>query len=75
MAYANGSANWIQIIPFCGGFIAGIYTLVLDCMGLARAHETDTWRAVVAVLLPALLCCGAVALSVFMVVGMATNWN
>ena len=73
VAYAAGSANWLQIIPVCGSFFAGIYTLVLECIGLARAHETDTWRAVVAVLLPAALCCGLVFFSIFFVVGMVAS--
>ena len=29
-----------------------------NCLGLAKAHETDTGRAVLAVLLPLIICCG-----------------
>ena len=39
-------------------FIAGIWALILNCIGLARAHEIETGRAVLAVLLPVILCCG-----------------
>ncbi len=74
VCYASGSANWIQVIPFCGGFIAGLYTLVLDCVGLARAHETDTWRAVVAVALPIIICCGLGVLSFALLIG-STDWR
>jgi len=50
-------------IPCCGGLIAPIYTVVLQCWGLARAHETTTTRAVLAVLAPGiLLCCCIVGL-------------
>ncbi len=75
--YSSGSANVLQLIPLCGGLIAGIYALVLDCMGLARAHETDTWRAVVAVLSPLLLCCGSILLVVMLMGGLITaaNWR
>jgi hypothetical protein len=31
-------------------------------MGLARAHETDTGKAVMAVLLPIIVCCGGLIL-------------
>jgi hypothetical protein len=58
------------MIPICGGFIAGVWALVCNCIGLARAHETDTGRAVLAVLLPVIVCCGGIFL-VFMFGGLA----
>jgi hypothetical protein len=58
IAYGNGSASVFRLVPFCGGLIAAIYGLVVNCIGLAQAHETDTWRAVVAILLPVVVCCG-----------------
>ena len=58
ICFAVGSANPLQVVPFCGGFVAGIWGLVLYCLGLAKAHETDTGRAVLAVLLPLIICCG-----------------
>ena len=78
VSYAGGSANVLQIIPLCGGLCAFVASLVLNCIGLARAHETDSWRAVVAVLLPMVLCCGAGAVLFFIVVGSlaaGTNWH
>ena len=78
VCFGAGSANIIQIVPGCGGLIALIYTIVLECIGLARAHETDTWRAVVAVLAPMLICCGGgVLLFVLFLGGLAgaANWN
>ena len=57
-SYGSGSANVFQLVPFCGGMIAGVYGIVVNCIGLAKAHETDTWRAVVAILLPVVVCCG-----------------
>jgi hypothetical protein len=53
-----GSADPLMVIPFCGGLVAGVWRIVLNCIGLARAHETDTGRAVFAVFLPLIVCCG-----------------
>ena len=50
-------AMGIQLVPICGGMIAWIWNLVCTCIGLAKAHEIDTWRAVLAVMLPLLVCC------------------
>ena len=58
LAFSQGSTGPLQIIPICGGLIAGVWALVCNCIGLARAHETDTGRAVLAVLLPLIVCCG-----------------
>jgi hypothetical protein len=55
--FATGSASPISIVPVCGGLIAGVYNIVLNCMGIARVHEIDTGKAVMAVLLPLLVCC------------------
>src|SRR5262249_38603763 len=58
VAFSQGSTGPLQMIPVCGGLIAGVWALVLNCIGLARAHETETGRAVLAVLLPLIVCCG-----------------
>lgn len=58
VAFSHGSTGPLQMVPVCGGIIAGIWALVLNCVGLARAHETETGRAVLAVLLPLIVCCG-----------------
>jgi hypothetical protein len=62
LAFAQGSTGVLQMIPICGGLIAGVWALVVQCIGLARAHETDTGRAVLAVFLPLIVCCGACVL-------------
>jgi len=59
VCFAGGSANPLLVIPVCGGLIAGIWKIVLYCIGFARAHETDTGRAVLAVVLPVIVCCGS----------------
>jgi hypothetical protein len=57
VAYAM-AAQAFGVIPFCGAYIGGIWAIVLEIIGLAKAHETDTWRAVLAVFLPLIVCCG-----------------
>jgi hypothetical protein len=57
ICFASGSVFPLMVVPLCGGLIAGIWDLVLRCIGLARAHETDTGRAVLAILLPVIVCC------------------
>src|SRR5438874_3097102 len=74
IAFSQGSTGPLQMIPVCGGLIAGVWALVCNCIGLARAHETDTGRAVVAVFLPLIVCCGGVLLIAFMFGGLAA-WS
>src|SRR5207253_10132063 len=74
IAVAQGSTGPLQMIPVCGGLIAGVWALVCNCIGLARAHETDTGRAVLAVFLPLIVCCGGVLLIAFMFGGLAA-WS
>jgi hypothetical protein len=66
LAFSQGSTGPLQMIPICGGLIAGVWALVCTCIGLARAHETDTGRAVLAVFLPLIVCCGGGLLIAFM---------
>ena len=58
MCFAAGSAHPLLIIPLCGGLISGVWCIVLECIGLARAHDTSTGKAVIAVFLPIIVCCG-----------------
>ncbi len=71
LAFSQGSTGPLQIIPVCGGLIAGVWALVVNCIGLARAHETTTGRAVLAILLPLIVCCGAGILLLIMFGGIA----
>jgi hypothetical protein len=71
LAFSHGSTGPLQIIPVCGGLIAGVWALVVNCIGLARAHETITGRAVLAVFLPLVVCCGAGFLLLIMFGGIA----
>lgn len=58
MCFSLGSTYPLVIIPFCGSIIAAVWGIIAECIGLARAHETDTGRAVLAVFLPLIVCCG-----------------
>ena len=37
LCYAGGSANALQPVPVCGGALAAVASLILNCIGLARA--------------------------------------
>jgi hypothetical protein len=58
LCYSVGSTYPLMIVPVCGGAIAGLWCLVVECVGLAKAHETTTGKAVLAVFLPVIVCCG-----------------
>jgi hypothetical protein len=77
LSFGNGSAHLLNIVPVCGGILALVAALIISSIGLARAHETDTWRAVVAVLLPMVVCCGGAIFLIVAIVGgaMAGNWH
>ena len=62
LSFAYGATSLFAIIPCCGGLVALIWGLVADCIGISRSHETDISRAVMAVLLPLIVCCGGLFL-------------
>jgi hypothetical protein len=74
VAFSQGSAGPLQMIPICGGLISGVWGLVCNCIGLARAHDTDTGRAVLAIFLPLIVCCGGIMVVAFMLGGLGA-WN
>lgn len=57
VAYTTGATALFQMVPFCGGLIGFVWSIVVLILGLAYAHETSTGRSVAAVLLPLALCC------------------
>ena len=71
--YSSGAAYLFSIIPFCGGYVTPIYNIVLQCIGVSRAHETTMGKAVLAVLLPVLVCCGILVLIFALVIGTASG--
>ncbi|MBK7977200.1 MAG: YIP1 family protein [Deltaproteobacteria bacterium] len=72
-------------IPFMSGGAAGIagvmglglvlvvWRSVVQVIALARAHEASVMRAAIAVLLPAIVCCGTVGGGMALVAGMASK--
>jgi hypothetical protein len=58
VCFSVGAAQLFSMIPMCGSFFAAIYQIVLECIGLSRAHQTTTGKAVMAVFLPVIVCCG-----------------
>ena len=66
LSYAYGATALFCIVPCCGGVIALIWGLIADCIGISRAHETDIGRAVGAVLLPLIVCCGGIFIVLLM---------
>ena len=51
-------ADLANVIPFVGGFVAAIWKLVLVVMGLVAMHRMTQGKAIAAVLIPVVLCCG-----------------
>lgn len=60
------AAGVVAMLPFCGGLVAVLWELAIDVIGLYRIHGTDSWRALVAVLAPAVLCLSTVVAAVML---------
>jgi len=58
VCFSGGAAYLFSMIPICGGMITAVYNIVLECIGLSRAHQTTTGKAIMAILLPLIVCCG-----------------
>ena len=64
VAYSQ-AVSILSLLPLCGNVIGSLWGLAIMVIGLYRIHDTDPWRAVVAVLAPTIFClmsCGGVAL-------------
>jgi hypothetical protein len=59
-----------SIIPVVGGLIAIVWWIVLAVQGVVRLHQTTSGKAVAAVLIPVVVCCGGLLL-IGLVVGAA----
>jgi hypothetical protein len=68
--FTAGSANLFAMIPICGGIIAMVYHIVLECIGLSRAHPTTTGKALLAIFLPMIVCCGVIVLLIVLAGGL-----
>jgi hypothetical protein len=65
------TAQLAGLIPLCGGFITLVWTVVLYVIGLATAHRTSQGKALVAILLPVVLCCAFAVFFTLVVGGLA----
>ncbi|MEM8960635.1 MAG: YIP1 family protein [Acidobacteriota bacterium] len=54
------------LVPVIGPFAAGIWAIVLWVIGIMQVHRADSTKAVIAVLLPVVLCCVCMAIGGFM---------
>lgn len=54
-AYSEATAV-LLMVPGCGAFLSLIWSLVVTVVGLYSIHEIEPWKAVVAVILPAIIC-------------------
>lgn len=61
MAYIPPSPSFSMRSRSAGGLVGiGPVGPVALILGLREMHETDTWRVVLAVLLPMLVCCACI---------------
>jgi len=75
VGFTAGAANLFSMIPICGGIIAFVYHIVLQCIGLSRAHPTTTGKALMAIFLPMIVCCGLIVLLVVVLGGFGAVFN
>lgn len=57
-------AQLANLIPIAGGFIGFIWFLVLAILGVQQLHGTEQGKAVLAVLIPAILCCVCIGMAI-----------
>ena len=69
VAYAM-AASLLLIVPVCGSLLFPIWSLVVMVIGLHKIHDIEPWRAIIAVLLPLLLCSLSCALTGWAFVGL-----
>jgi hypothetical protein len=60
------AAQLAQIIPFCGGLISAVWTVIMLIVGLSTAHGITRGKAAIAVILPVVLCCAFMMALMFM---------
>lgn len=77
--YSYASAL-LMLIPLAGGLASGIAGLIFGTHGLAVVHGTSRGRALAALLLPVIVCCGCLMLCVMvfgtaLLAGFKDLWN
>ena len=64
IAYSE-SVQFFQIVPFLGGMIATVWSLVLYIIGLKEVHKLSIGQALIVILLPLFLCCLCCCAAIF----------
>lgn len=67
--YAGGSTSVLNLLPVCGALAAWVWNIVIMVLGLSEVHGISKARALVAVLLPTLLCCALMIGAAMIVAG------
>lgn len=65
IAYSNGTMLF-YVIPFLGQILGFVWGLVLMVIGFREAHSTTTGKALLAVFLPVIFCCGLMVFGMLM---------
>jgi len=65
VAYSQATQVW-ALIPFLGGWVAGIWQLVVQIIGLREIHETSYGRVIVAFLIPVAILLAVVVVGVIL---------
>jgi hypothetical protein len=68
LAY-SAVADLANVVPFVGGLIAFVWKIILVVMGFVALHKTTQGKAIAAVLIPLVVCCGCAILGASLVVG------
>lgn len=72
VAYGGLSPGVFQIIC-CGGFVALVWGIVLQIIGLKETHQISTGKAVLAFFLPLIFCCGCGIMFIVLGIGAAAT--
>jgi len=54
VSYSHAAQAW-GVIPFVGGWIGGIWQLIVQIIGLREMHETSYFKVIMAFVIPAAL--------------------
>ena len=65
------AASIMALIPICGAVVGIVWSLAITIIGLYAIHETDPWRAVVAVLTPLVFCSSLFGSAILLILGLS----
>lgn len=71
ICYSGGAIQVMALVPVLGWLGAIIWGPVMYVIALKEAHQSESWRVIIAVLLPMLVCCGLVLVLAMAVGGLA----